>query len=110
MNESPCHPHVSADDINDIKWLETTLRNADSWRHADELLTAKNEFQTPANRRWMLALASQSEWIISGNYGYLHVACATADELDHFVARMQSQVDVMKARIAAVHRNKNSLN
>lgn len=95
---------------HDIRWLETTLNLAACWLHADELITARGETVSYATKRWIRQLASESEWIISGNDGYKHVAHATDEEIAHFVNRMQSQIVVMNHRIAAVLRNKASLN
>lgn len=101
------HPHIQR---SDIEWLEKTLSGSGAWLHADELLTARNVPADYAGKRWVRAVASESEWIISGNDGYKHVRHATEDELNHFVNRMQSQIVVMNHRIAAVLRNKASLN
>ncbi|MEI8288639.1 MAG: hypothetical protein WCH99_04150 [Verrucomicrobiota bacterium] len=94
----------------DILWLETTLRFSNCWLHADELLVARGDAVDFAGKRWIRAVASESEWIISGNDGYKHVAHATDEEITHFVNRMKSQIDVMTVRIEAVQRNKASLN
>lgn len=107
MSETNHSPRVTDADIH---WLEKTLRFAEAWLHADELLLAHTDAVDYAGKRWIRAVASQSNWVISGNEGYKHVACATREEVQHFVDRMNSQIEVMRKRTAAVQVNKASLN
>jgi hypothetical protein len=50
------------------------------------------------NLRWLRRLASQSSTIISGQQGYLHLDCASTDEIHHAAAWLESQASEMQAR------------
>jgi len=93
-----------------VKWLEDFLKARPLWVLACDILTKAKKPITEDGKRWLRAVASESEWMISGNRGYKHVIHSNQDELDVFYARLGSQIAAMKNRIEAVRRNKATLN
>lgn len=86
----------------DVRWLEALLRGASCW------LTAKDISLTTMGRvgdRDLRALASASEWIISGQKGYKHLEHATGEEIAHASNWLVSQGKVMIQRGIRIKRN-----
>lgn len=87
-----------------VAWLENLLRGAAAWMTAHNILLtigAAGEDQ----RRMIRELASQSEWIISGQKGYKHLEHATPEESAHAANWLESQAKKMSERACALRRN-----
>ena len=67
----------------DVRWLESSLAAAGSWRTATEILVSIGWPVNEGGKRWLRDLASQSNVILSGQRGYLHAGKATAEEVSH---------------------------
>ena len=86
----------------DVRWLEQMLRGANCW------MTAKDIFVSTFGRvgdRDLRALASSSEWIISGQKGYKHLEHATPEEVAHARNWLVSQGKAMIKRGLRLERN-----
>ena len=92
------------DDPN-IKWLESLLESRAALLTAAQVLAAAGQDDADWRRRSVRALAQASDWIISGQRGYKHLAHATAEEASHFVGWMESQARLMTQRAERVRRN-----
>jgi len=79
-------------------WLEGYLARHPHWVSSGDLANALCHPADDGSKRLIRRLAQDSALIISGQLGYRHVASATPDELDHFVAWMRSQGREMIAR------------
>lgn len=84
-----------APDDPNVLWLEDWLRRAGCWSTAAQLHTASGD---RLSDRYLRALASASEWIISGQLGYKHLEHATVEEIDHAANWMESQASKMTER------------
>jgi hypothetical protein len=84
-------------ELKDVGWLQDTLKQAGTWMTADEIL-ATLQIAGETHKRWLRSLATESEWLISGQKGYLHLENATLDEVNHFAAAMRSQAKLMDER------------
>jgi hypothetical protein len=88
------------DDANVQNFLLLLLRHS-NWMTAAEVLRALGMAETETNRRHVRAWAEATEEeVISGQEGYRHTDCATADEIHHFCSWMESQGNKMKFRAA----------
>lgn len=86
----------------DVAWLETLLRHAGCWMTASDISLATGG---RVNDRDLRALASASEWIISGQKGYKHIAHGTVEENDHAANWLISQGKTMIKRGCRIRRN-----
>jgi len=84
-----------------VGWLERTLLESREWCRAAALAKASGG---RLDDRDVRALAAASPAVISGQCGYKHLACATAEEISRFVAWMESQGKLMIARAERVRR------
>ena len=85
-----------------VVWLEELLRGAGCW------MTAKDILLTVGGRvhdRDLRELASASEWVISGQKGYKHMSHATAEEIHHARAWLESQAKKMGDRAGKLRSN-----
>lgn len=85
-----------------VTWLEELLRGAKTW------MTAKDISLTSGGRvgdRDIRALASASEWIISGQKGYLHLEHASAEDVAHAANWLISQGKLMIQRGCRIRKN-----
>ena len=89
-------------DLADRTWLEDWLRARNEWATAHAI-----QESSPAHLgdRATRALASSSRWIISGQRGYKHLECATAEEVQHAASWLESQAKKMSDRACAIRRN-----
>ena len=87
-------------------WLERCLLDSGEWQCSRQLLTLSPE---PLNDRELRNLASQSQWLISGQHGYKHLRHATAEEIHHATAWLESQAQKMSERAATLRRNAHRL-
>jgi hypothetical protein len=88
-------------DVN-VRWLDELLQGAKTW------MTAKDIALTSGGRvcdRDIRALASASEWIISGQKGYKHLEHATAEENAHAANWLISQGKLMIQRGCRIRKN-----
>ena len=83
------------------RWLEHWLRASGRWWTAAELRRATGD---RLGDRELRALASASEWILSGQRGYKHLEAATAEEIDHAAAWLESQARKMEQRAIRLRR------
>ncbi len=90
--------------LEDLKWLEATLKAAGDWRTSTELLTSIGRL-SENDRRWLRTLASASEWTISGQLGYKHLEHATLEEINHAANWWESQAKKMADRAQTIRRN-----
>ena len=85
-----------------VRWLESLLSGAREW------MTAKDISLTSGGRvgdRDIRALASASEWIISGQKGYLHLEHASAEDVAHAANWLISQGKLMIQRGCRIRKN-----
>lgn len=95
-----------ADGDPNVAWLEQLLLGAGCW------MTSRDIEHTTAGRlgdRDVRALASASEWVISGQKGYKHIKHATAEEIHHAAAWLESQAKKMSDRAGTIRRNAHKL-
>ena len=95
---------VAKDDTN-IRWLENLLRGQGHWMTALEILKLIDRIPTDNERRWLRELASASEWILSGQKGYLHIEHSTVEEINHAASWLESQAKKMSDRACRLRRN-----
>src|SRR5690242_12069544 len=79
----------------DTVWLESVLKAVQGWLTAEHILYHLGRATTDSNKRWLRELASQSQWIISGQRGYKHIEHATAEEIEHAANWLESQAKKM---------------
>lgn len=86
----------------DVRWLEELLRGTACWMSARDLgLSTLGR----VGDRDLRALASASDWIISGQKGYKHLEHATPEEIDHAAHWLESQAKKMSDRAGKIRRN-----
>lgn len=93
---------TAAPDDPNVTWLEDLLLGAKCW------MTAADIAQTTVGRvtdRDIRALASASEWIISGQKGYKHLEHASPEESAHAKNWLISQGKLMIKRGLRIGRN-----
>lgn len=78
-----------------VQWLEHWLQASGKWWTAAQLSA---QVQGRLNERDLRALASASEWILSGQQGYKHLDHATAEEIDHAAGWLERQAKKMGER------------
>lgn len=83
-------------------WLENLLRDAGCWMTAGDIVLSTHG-QT--NERHLRELASASDWLISGQKGYLHLEHASAEEIAHAANWLESQAKKMGERAGKIRRN-----
>lgn len=83
-------------------WLENILRDAGCWMTAKDLILSTHGKTHERNLR---ELASASDWIISGQKGYLHLQHASAEEITHAANWLESQAKKMSDRAGKIRRN-----
>lgn len=94
----------------DAERLIAHLLSSPGWHHASDILDAWAIPDTESFRRRIRALAAQAEPdVISGQQGYRHIDHASAEEIHHFVAWMESQARSMTARAEAIRRRAHAL-
>jgi len=89
----------------DVAWLENYLDRLRDWATAADLLQSLGRPVTDANTRWVRALASDSFWVVSGQRGYKHIRHATAEEVNHACAWLESQAKKMSERAGGIRKN-----
>ena len=82
----------------DLAWLEKLLAGSAEWMLASDILATIGFPVNDGNKRWLRDLASQSKVILSGQKGYKHAACATAEEVNHSANWLISQGKLMIQR------------
>jgi hypothetical protein len=88
-----------------VRLLERVLEDDRGWSTARALARIMFGQESDNALRQVRALAEGSAgWIISGQRGYKHVRCATAEELQHAAAWLESQAQKMSARACAIRR------
>lgn len=107
MNADQNQPELFRSEPQDpsVSWLENLLLTESGWMTAKEILERVNYAVTDSNKRWVRQLASASEWILSGQRGYLHVQRATTEEVQHAAAWLESQGKLMSQRACRLRRN-----
>lgn len=95
-------PFTFAPEDANVKWLEELLKGHGGWmtRRDIELSTGGR-----VGDRDIRALASASEWIISGQKGYKHIEHATPEESAHAANWLESQAKKMSERACVIRRN-----
>lgn len=88
-----------------VVWLESYLLECGNWMTANALALLVGRPEGEESRRWVRSLAQVSDWVISGQKGYKHVKHATAEEVNHFVAWMESQATRMAKRAERMRKN-----
>lgn len=81
-----------------VHWLETVLLRDTGWLTAKQILDLAGTPDTETNHRWVRALASASELVISNNNGYRHLQHAPIAEITHAANRLLSQSAAMQSR------------
>ena len=90
----------------DVLWLENLLKGAGCWMTAKDIkLTIRGLLYD----RDLREMASASEWIISGQKGYKHMSHATAEEIHHACAWLESQAKKMGDRAGKLRSNSHKL-
>jgi hypothetical protein len=85
-----------------VQWLESLLKGHGAWMtRRDIQLTTKGL----VDDRDIRALASASEWIISGQKGYKHIEHASPEESAHAANWLESQAKKMSERACTIRRN-----
>jgi hypothetical protein len=84
--------------------IELRLLTRKQWTGATSLISSEKFWigSLESHKREVRRQASMSSRIISGQYGYRHVAHATREEMEHFVNEMRSQARKMIKRAADV--------
>lgn len=85
-----------------VAWLEKLLQGHGGW------MTMRDIAETTMGRvgdRDIRALASASEWIISGQKGYKHIEHASPEESAHAANWLESQAKKMSERACTIRRN-----
>lgn len=85
-----------------VQWLEKLLKDGQCW------MTRRDIELTSGGRvgdRDIRALASASEWIISGQRGYKHIEHASPEEIAHAANWLESQAKKMSERAGTIRRN-----
>jgi hypothetical protein len=100
-------PPASPD--SEVAWLEKLLVGNVGWMTSREIVQCRLRPVNDDNRRWVRELASASEWIISGQKGYLHIQHAKAEEIHHACAWMESQAAKMAKRAGRIRANGHKL-
>lgn len=72
---------------------------------ATDILISIGRPVTDANKRWLRELASQSEFILAGQRGYLHLESATAEEINHCCNWLNAQALKMSERAGRLRKN-----
>lgn len=93
---------VPVDDDPNIAWLENLLDGSRCWMTAGDIELTTQGRKGDRNIR---ALASASQWIISGQKGYKHLKHATPEEIHHAAAWLESQAKKMSERACTIRRN-----
>lgn len=93
----------------DVAWLENFLDGGKIWFTAADILLSLGRPPSDANKRWLRELASNSGYILSGQRGYRHIRHATAEEIHHACAWMESQARLMGERAGRLRRNAHKL-
>jgi hypothetical protein len=88
-------------DVN-VQWLEDMLKGAACWMTASDISLSTRGH---VNERDLRALASASEWIISGQKGYKHIEHASPEENAHASNWLISQGKNMIKRGCRIRRN-----
>lgn len=78
-----------------VAWLVDHLDRTRDWQTARQLIAASGG---RLNDRTVRALAAAADHVISGQHGYRHIAHATAAEIHHAYAWLESQADQMRRR------------
>lgn len=89
------------DDAN-VQWLEKLLKDSACWMTASDISLSTGG---RVGDRDLRALASASEWIISGQRGYKHIEHATPEENAHASNWLISQGKIMIKRGCRIRRN-----
>jgi hypothetical protein len=92
---------VARNDVN-VQWLEKLLSGAQCWMTAADIALSTHG---RVGDRDLRALASASEWIISGQKGYKHLEHASPEEIAHARNWLISQGKKMIRRGIAIGRN-----
>jgi len=89
-----------------VEWLVESLRAAQEWRSADDILEAAGKPQTDYWRRWVRALAEASEGRVMsapGSPGYKLTEQCTPEEM-RLAEAIRHQCSKMEARYVAIMR------
>lgn len=89
----------------EVEWFENLLKGAKCWMTAGDILLSVGRPVDDSGKRWIKALCAETVWVIGGQRGYLHVENATAEEINHAAARLESMAKVCAERAAALRRN-----
>jgi hypothetical protein len=90
-----------------VDWLSSLLLAKRGWLTAAEIIAASG---SELNDRAVRALASlASPDVISGQRGYRHIQHATAEEINHAAAWLESQGAAMIDRACAIRRRAHQL-
>jgi hypothetical protein len=84
---------------SDLAWLENLLAGARCWVTAADIMLTVGCL---LNDRDLRALASQSNFIISGQKGYKHIEHSTPEEIHHCAAALESQAKQMAERAGRI--------
>ena len=85
----------------DVAWFENLLHGANCWLSAKDIALSTGG---KVGERDARALASASGKILSGQKGYKHIAHATAEEVNHAAAWLESQARTMSERAGRLRR------
>ena len=96
-------PPMDAD--RDVAWLEKFLLGGQIWFTASDILLAVQRPANDAGKRWLRNLASNSGYVVAGQKGYRHLQHASAEEIHHACAWMESQAKLMGERAGRLRGN-----
>lgn len=89
-----------------LPWLVGWLFDNPGWHLAPEIEAACDQ---RLGERQIRALAAGSDSIISGHRGYRHLERASAEEIRHFLAGLESRCTELTARAIRIRRRAHQL-
>jgi len=99
-------PALPVPAATETAWLEQMLLDAKRWMTAQDIIQATHGRLRDRDIR---QLASETANLISGQRGYLHVAHATTEEIEHAANWLTSQGRKMIQRALAISRRARQL-
>lgn len=103
-----------APDPEEVAWFVKLLHGAGTWMTAKDILLTLGKVKPDGNahdddKRWLRSLASATDWVLSGQKGYLHLSHASAGEIDRAANWLESQARKMGDRAGALRSNAHKL-
>lgn len=103
--QNPQLDFFASPEMPDVEWIEGELDRARCWLFAAELCRRAGIEDDEDHKRWIRQLACRSKWVVSGQRGYRHMRHATAEEIDHCCAGLESQARELVTRAIRLRRN-----